>query len=152
MVCARTVFACHTHTHHNAASPRAAIVTSTWTSARVIPVGMMVSVKTISGSMSASALLDTPTIPFKVAMTGARRNAKILETCTTFQAIVSKICKSVTPQVKIPNVHMLGATTKVVHASDRDALQPPWRHSAFLLVPVVSAFQKIKFYKRRQGA
>jgi hypothetical protein len=59
--------------------------------------------------------------------------------------------KSVTPQVKIPNVHMLGATTTVVPASDRDALLPPWRHSAFLLVPVVSGFQKIKFYKRRQG-
>jgi len=59
--------------------------------------------------------------------------------------------KSVTPQIKIPNVHMLGATTKVVPASDRDALHPPWRHSGFLLVPVVSGFQKVRFYKRRQG-
>jgi uncharacterized pyridoxamine 5'-phosphate oxidase family protein len=52
------------------------------------------------------------------------------------------------PQLKINNIRMTGITTVTVTEGNRDQLTPPWRHSRFLLAPVISGFPSI-YYKKR---
>jgi hypothetical protein len=49
------------------------------------------------------------------------------------------------PWSKIRNIRMVGVSTVVIPEAERGALLPPWRHSGFLLVPVITGFPKVSF-------
>ncbi|MFV8780913.1 UvrD-helicase domain-containing protein [Microbulbifer sp. SA54] len=53
--------------------------------------------------------------------------------------------KSLRPSSKIRHIRMTGATTLVIPEAHREQLLPPWRHSGFLLAPVITGFPKVFF-------
>lgn len=52
---------------------------------------------------------------------------------------------SLKPSNKITHIHMVGVTTVVIPDSQRDSLASPWRHSGFLLAPVITGFPTVYF-------
>jgi len=51
---------------------------------------------------------------------------------------------------KISNIRMVGVTTVVIPETQRNTLPVPWRHSGFLLVPVITGFTMVYFNKRNE--
>ena len=45
----------------------------------------------------------------------------------------------------IRHIRMVGVTTVVVPEIDRERLEPPWRHSGFLLAPVITGYPTVYF-------
>lgn len=53
------------------------------------------------------------------------------------------------PPGKISHIRMVGVTTVVIPESDREVLAAPWRHTGFILAPVITGFPTISFYPRK---
>ncbi len=49
------------------------------------------------------------------------------------------------PGGTIKNLRMVGVSTAVIGEADRDAAHPPWKRSAFALVPVITGFPVVFF-------
>lgn len=55
------------------------------------------------------------------------------------------------PGATIKNIRMVGATTVAIPEAQRDQLEPPWRHSGFMLAPVITGFPMVFFNKWNKG-
>jgi hypothetical protein len=54
-------------------------------------------------------------------------------------------CARCKPWTRIRNLRMVGVTTVVIPQAARDALRVPWRHSGFLLAPVITGFPLVQY-------
>jgi hypothetical protein len=57
---------------------------------------------------------------------------------------------NLTPNIRIKNIRMVGVTTVVIPEEKRADLAIPWRHSGFLLVPVICGFPMVYFNERNE--
>jgi hypothetical protein len=57
-------------------------------------------------------------------------------------------CGPLKPASTIKNIRMVGVTTVVLPAKERETLLSPWRHSGFLLAPIITGFPLVFFNPR----
>ena len=54
------------------------------------------------------------------------------------------------PAMNVKHIRMTGVTTHVIPESQRERLETPWRHSGFILAPVITGFSVVYFNRWRK--